>query len=205
MRANKLGAVLLAGLLSACTMGSRALPSATPEPAAMTERALSPNSLQQHFDALERLLDATPAQQLEMLSLAQRDADNSRLAGARLRLALLLATPGHAGFNLVAAAQILNDILTVPATLPPLERTLARVEAARIREGETRQIEARQLRDDLERVERERINPLARRLQTETEETTKLRKALDEARAKLDAISNIERVTTGRTIDQPAP
>jgi DNA repair exonuclease SbcCD ATPase subunit len=205
MRTENFLLLLLAMTLVACSMGARDLPSVTPEASLAPERTPSANSLQQHFEALQKLSESTPVQQQEILNAAQLEADNTRLAGARLRLALLLGTPGHAGYNVIAASQILNDILKVPETLPPLERTLARIEAARIREDTARQVEARQLRDELERVERERINPLARRLQTETEETAKLRKALEEARAKLDAISNIERVTTGRSKDQPPP
>jgi hypothetical protein len=43
------------------------------------------------------------------------------------------------------------------------------------------------------REDQARVASANRRLQTELEENTRLRKELDEARAKLDAIANIER------------
>ena len=52
------------------------------------------------------------------------------------------------------------------------------------------------------RDDREKLAALNKRLQLETEENARLRKELDEARAKLDAIANIERSLNER---KPAP
>ena len=61
----------------------------------------------------------------------------------------------------------------------------------------------RRLQNDSNRTERERLAAVNRRLAAETEENVRLRKALDEAQAKLDAIANIERQTTVRQPTAP--
>jgi DNA repair exonuclease SbcCD ATPase subunit len=48
-------------------------------------------------------------------------------------------------------------------------------------------------------------NAMTKRLQTEMEENSRLRKLLDEARAKLDAIATIERNISSRPPAAPAP
>ena len=156
------------------------------------ERSANPPALTQHLDAIQKLLTAEPAAQAEILDNARRDAESSRLASARLRHALLLATSGHAGFDPVAAVVILKDILAVPATLPPAERALAMVELQRITNGADLSSENQKLRQQLDRVERDQLASLNRKLQAETDENARLRKALEEARAKLDAIGKIE-------------
>lgn len=156
------------------------------------ERSANPPALTQHLDAIQKLLAAEPAAQAELLDNARRDAEASRLASARLRHALLLATSGHAGFDPAAAVVILKDILAVPATLPPAERALALVELQRIGNGASLSSENQRLRQQLERMEKEQLAGLSRKLQAEIDENARLRKALDEARAKLDAIGKIE-------------
>ena len=61
----------------------------------------------------------------------------------------------------------------------------------------------KRLRNDSDRAERERLAAVNRRLAAETEENARLRKSLDEAQAKLDAIANIERQTTVRQPTAP--
>jgi hypothetical protein len=53
--------------------------------------------------------------------------------------------------------------------------------------------ENRRLQSDAVRADRERLANVNHRLQLETDENARLRKELEEARAKLDAIANIER------------
>ncbi|MCS6947463.1 MAG: hypothetical protein NZM12_07600 [Steroidobacteraceae bacterium] len=187
-------------LLGACTLGGGWLGRGGPPPDSaapeLDDGGVSP--LQAHLDAMNRLVQLDPALQDDFLDAARREAEDTRLAGARLRLALLLGTPGHKGFDPAASLQILNDILAVPTTLQPPERALAQIEVTRITAGAQMQTDMRRLREELERAERDRIAALNRRLQAEQEENARLRKALEEARAKLEAISTIERSTTGR-------
>ena len=57
----------------------------------------------------------------------------------------------------------------------------------------TLEAENRRLQAEAVRADRERMASANHRLQSEMEENARLRKELDEARAKLDAIANIER------------
>jgi len=55
------------------------------------------------------------------------------------------------------------------------------------------------MRDDAPRDDsRDKLSALSRRLAAESDENVKLRKALDEARAKLEAITHIERSINDR-------
>ena len=53
----------------------------------------------------------------------------------------------------------------------------------------------RRLQAGAERATNDRITQLSRRLTSESEENARLKKALAEAQAKLDAIANIERAS----------
>jgi hypothetical protein len=57
----------------------------------------------------------------------------------------------------------------------------------------TLEAENRRLQNDAVRADQQRIANANHRLQTEMDENARLRRDLEEARAKLDAIANIER------------
>ena len=60
------------------------------------------------------------------------------------------------------------------------------------------QEENKQLRDEAQSELREKLQALGHRLTTESDENARLRKALDEAQAKLDAVTHIERSINDR-------
>ena len=66
------------------------------------------------------------------------------------------------------------------------------VELQRITNGADLSSENQRLRQQLDRMEKDQLASINRKLQAETDENARLRKALDEARAKLDAIGKIE-------------
>ncbi len=80
-----------------------------------------------------------------------------------------------------------------PEMLLSGERALAFLELQQIDDHLTLEAENRRLQGDAVRVDREHQGTANRNLQVETDENARLRKELDEARAKLDAIANIER------------
>ncbi|MBK6599902.1 MAG: hypothetical protein IPG25_19250 [Proteobacteria bacterium] len=61
------------------------------------------------------------------------------------------------------------------------------------------QAEIKRNRAETDRGERDRIAQLNRRLAAENEENTRLKRQLEEAQAKLDAISRIEQTMKNRT------
>jgi len=93
----------------------------------------------------------------------------------------------------VAAQRQLAELLARPETLLPVERLLATVQ---LKEVEQRLIlQARKnarMRDAVPNDSRDKLQAINRRLAAESDENAKLRKALDEARAKLEAVTHIE-------------
>jgi len=116
---------------------------------------------------------------------------------AALRYGLLVATPGHPEHDPQLAQRLLHEALARPDLLSTVERALAIVEISRVDQEISLAAEnARLVTDAQQERDRARSAPsvaaLARRLQDETAESARLRKELSEAKAKLDAIANIE-------------
>jgi hypothetical protein len=113
-------------------------------------------------------------------------------------LALALATPDCSCQDPVAAQRQLSELLARPETLLPGERLLAAVELKEVEQRLILQAENKRLRDEAPPDDREKLQSANRRLTAETDENARLRKALDEAHAKLEAITHIERSITDR-------
>lgn len=159
------------------------------------------------LDMLQKLIQGSPAEQAETLAAARRAWEQTPRGSAQLRFALALAAPNHPARDPALAQKLLRELLAMPETLLPLERSLALIESQRV-DTELRLLaEQERLSAELQKQSgRERSNnasgaavaSLNKRLQAEMEENARLRKALDEARAKLDAIATIERNITER-------
>jgi hypothetical protein len=146
-----------------------------------------------------RMLPAgDPARQAEVFQSAKDAAALSPTTSNKLRYALALATPGHSGSDPVAARRQLAELLATPETLLPMEQLLATVELREVDQRLILQEENKQLRDEAPRESREKLLAMNRRLSAETDENARLRKALDEAQAKLEAVTHIERSINDR-------
>jgi hypothetical protein len=184
-------ALLAALLIGGCAgmTGQRAPPPPPPPNPAATASTI----LAEYLQLLQRLLQGPPAEQAEIVSSAQREYDNAPTPSHQLRLALILGTQGHPAADLPKAQALLRELTANPEMLLPAERALAFLELSQIDDHLTLESENRRLQADAVRADRERMASANHRLQTEMEENARLRKELDEARAKLDAIANIER------------
>lgn len=151
-----------------------------------------------HLEVLQRLLAGLPAEQAEIVATARREFEDAPVPSRQLRYALVLATPGHASYNPNEAARLLRELMATPESLVPAERSLARVELAQLERVGTLAADNQRLQEALDRANRERNATASRRLQAEIEENARLRKSLEEAQRKLDAIANIERSITER-------
>jgi hypothetical protein len=160
--------------------------------------ATSATLLASHVEVLEKLMRSPPAEQAEILAVAQRDYTLAPTPSHELRYALELAAPGHAGTNLPLAEQLLRELMATPETLVAAERAFAYLELQKVDAQLTLAAENRTLQDSATHADRERLNAANRHLQSEIDENAKLRKDLDDARAKLDAITNIERSLNDR-------
>ena len=80
----------------------------------------------------------------------------------------------------------------------PVENAVAYLELSKLDRQLALTTENQRLQALGDRNDRDRIAALNRRLAAEADENARLKKALDEARAKLDAIADIERQSTQR-------
>jgi hypothetical protein len=162
-------------------------------PPVVNKAAATSTALTDDLQLLQKLVQGTPSEQAEIVAAAQRDYETAPTPSRQLRFALILATPGHPGTDLPRAQRLLRELMANPEMLMASERALAFLELQQIDDHLTLEAENRRLQSDAVRADKERLATVNRRLQLETDENTRLRRELEEARAKLDAIANIER------------
>ena len=155
--------------------------------------AASAAVLNDYMQLLQRLIQGAPAAQAEIVATAQKDYETAPTPSRELKFALVLATPGHPATDQPRAQRLLRELMASPEMLLAGERALAFVELQQIDDILTVKAENSRLESDAVRADRDKLAAANRRLQSETDENTRLRKELEEARAKLDAIANIER------------
>ena len=191
--------LFVVGWITACGVGG---PFARQKPAAPVE----PDHASQDLSPIAPLLQlmsalpqGDPARQAELFQSAKDAAELTPTTSNKLRFALALATPGYSGSDPVAAQRQLSELLARPETLLPIERLLALVELKEVEQRLILQAENKRMRDDAQHDEsRDKLLATNRRLAAESDENVRLRKALDEARAKLEAITHIERSINDR-------
>jgi hypothetical protein len=180
-------------LASVWLSGCGALGSAKPLPPAVQERP-QPDAgpVAPLLEMMSNLPQGDPARQAEIFQQAKDAAELQPTTSNRLRYALALATPGYSGADPVAAQRQLAELLARPETLLPVERLLATVQLKEVEQRLILQAENARMRDAVPNDSHEKLQSINRRLQAESDENAKLRKALDEARAKLEAVTHIE-------------
>jgi hypothetical protein len=199
---HAVGAALLAAVLAGCNGSLQRAPAPAPQASPVNASAAV---LADYLAMLQRLLGGQPTEQAEIMASAEHDYAVAPTPSHELKLALILGTPGHPGTNLPRAQGLLRELMASPEMLLPGERALAALELSQIDDHLTLEAENRRLQSDATRTDHVLVANANKRLQSEMDENTRLRKELDAARAKLDAIANIERSlnerkpgTTGR-------
>jgi hypothetical protein len=177
--------------LAACT--SMSGPNVPPPLPVVTPAAATSALLGEYLQLLQRLVQGQPAEQAEIVASAQREYDTDPTPSHELNLALILGTRGHPASDLPRAQSLLRELMANPEMLLPGERALAFLQLSQIDDHLTLDAENRRLQADAVRADKERMASANHRLQTEMDENARLRRELEEARAKLDAIANIER------------
>jgi hypothetical protein len=190
-------ACLLAATLAACALTPADHESSNPVPI-VDHDSTSATLLASHVEVLQRLVQAPPAEQAEMLEAAHRDFTLAPTPSHQLRYALELAAPGHAGTNLTEAQRLLRELVAAPESLVSSERAFAYLELQEVDAQLTLTVENRTLQDSAAHAAHDRAAAANKQLQTEIDENAKLRKDLEAARAKLDAITNIESSVSDR-------
>lgn len=151
-----------------------------------------------YLATLDHLGRGGTAEQAEILEATRTAYLNDPSTRNRLRYAFVLAVPGHAATDPVGARRLLGEALATPETLLNSERALADLMVRDIDARLALAQENASLRSDTTAVDRDRIASLNRRLQQETAEKDRLRRELEEARKKLEAIAALEG-SDGRT------
>ena len=191
--------VLVAGWTSSCGIGGpfARQPAAAPAEPDNAQQNLSP--ITPLLELMSSLPQGDPARQAELFQAAKDAADLTPTTSNKLRYAVALATPGYSGSDPVAAQRQLSELLARPETLLPIERLLALVELKEVEQRLILEAEIERARDDAAHDDtRDKLQATNRRLAAELDENVKLRKALDEARAKLEAVTHIERSINDR-------
>jgi type IV secretory pathway VirJ component len=150
------------------------------------------------IQTLQRLAQSGAAEQAEIMSTLRLAFERAPLGSAQLRYALALTIPGPVTRDPQRARILLRELSAQPESLAPAERALLLVQLAQLDRELGLSSENQRLQAEAQRSDRERTAVANRRLQAELDENAKLRKQLEEAQAKLDAIALIERNLTDR-------
>jgi hypothetical protein len=197
-----IAATLLAALIALLAGCADLLPRNDSRPTAPTpvidRQAASATLITGYLENLQRLVQSAPAEQAEIAAAAQREYDMAPTPSHQLRLALVLATPNHPATDMPRAQRLLRELMAAPAALLPAERALAFLESQKVDAQVALEAENKRLQSTVVRNDRDRSQAANKRLQAEIEENARLRKELEEAQAKLDAISDIEKSLSER-------
>jgi hypothetical protein len=150
-------------------------------------------SADSYLSDLYELSSGDERKQANITSDAESAARLTPGPSTTLKLALVLATPGHAGYDPSRAATLLREVLDQQPLLTSAETSLATiylVSAERLSEAAS---EASRLRSASERAVASEARAASSRIASLEAENRQLRDALAEAEEKLEAITSIER------------
>ena len=146
----------------------------------------------QYLATLDRLGRGGTAEQAEIIAAARSAYLADPSTQKRLRYAFVLAVPGHPASDPAGARALLGEALATPETLLPSERALADLMVRDLDARLALTHENETLRSGTTSQDDNRIADLNRRLQAETMEKDRLRRELERAEAKLEAIATLE-------------
>lgn len=147
----------------------------------------------QYLQELRDLAAGDPATQAEIYADAESGAKLTPGPQTTLRFGLVLATPGHPESDPQQAATLLRETLAQTALLTPAEVSLATIHLKSAEEQIVLGAEARRLRATNSRVARTQEEATNQRLANVEAENRRLRRELEDAEEKLEAITSIER------------
>lgn len=146
-----------------------------------------------YLQELESLAAGDPATQAEIYADAASAATLTPGPTTDLRLGLVLATPGHAESNPEQAQSLLREVLARTELLTPAEVSLATIHLNNVERFIVAKAEARRLRATSSRAARTEEQAISQRLARVEAENRELRRDLEAAESKLEAITSIER------------
>ena len=139
------------------------------------------------------LTTGDPATQIEIFANVESRALLTPGASTNLRFALALATPGHTETDPLRAQSLLREALAQTALLTTIEIELAEIYLKSVEEAIVLNAEVRRLRQSSSRQAQTEERAINQRIASVEADNRRLRRELEEAEQKLEAISTIER------------
>lgn len=155
-----------------------------------------------YLDIMQKLATGEPTQQADVFYEVERAYLAAPTTANTLRRAIALLTPGHPSADLAGGKKLLEQLLATRERLMPAERDLA---AFLVKDADERlklQAEIRRLTATVDERTRRQANS-DQRAATQQAEIASLRRQLDEAQQKLDAVKTIERSIIERSATPP--
>lgn len=146
-----------------------------------------------YLNKLYALAEGDPAMQAEIFLDAESAAKLTPGPATNLLFALVLATPGHSGADPERAQSLLREALAQTELLAPAEISLATIHLRSVEEMIVLNAEARRLRAMNSRIAQTEEDAINRRIASVEAENRQLRRDLQQAEDKLDALTSIER------------
>ena len=191
---NAASLIFVSAALAACTALGPTEGRQTTEPTVATELPANvSDGIGIYLRTLRSLIEGDPVEQADVFRNVAAAADASPTTTNRLMLALALATPTHPSSDEAKAQKLLSELLAAGDTLLPEERTLALIHLKDVEARLILDAEASRLQRAAAAASAERNDRTTQQLQAALEENRQLKLALDDVRARLDAITNIER------------
>ena len=147
----------------------------------------------QYIQEMYKLASGDPATQAEIYADAESAAKLTPGPSTQLRYALVLATPGHSASNPQQAQSLFRELLAATELMTPSETALATIHLKSVEQQIVLGAETRQLRSENSRAATTKEAAIAQRIATVESENRQLRRSLEEAEGKLQAITSIER------------
>ncbi len=188
-----LSVVLICVCLSGC---ESLLPASKPAPAAVVQPSFS--VLDGYVEMLAALSSADRMRQSDVFYAAEQNHAQAPTTLNMLRFAMALAMTGHPNSDPVKGKRLLEQLMANPERISVGEQAMATTMLSIANEWLKMQAETRRLNATVDDRTRAQSNS-ERRLQAQAEEIIKLRKALDTAQQKLDAIKDIEKSISERS------
>lgn len=142
---------------------------------------------------LYELVNGDPATQAEIYADAKAAYDLTPDPTSNLRFALVMAAPGHAGSDSLAAQSIFRELLAQTELLTPAEISLATIHLREVEQRLVLSAEARRQRAASTRAASTEETAIRQRMARIEAQNRQLRRSLSEAESKLEAITSIER------------
>jgi hypothetical protein len=146
-----------------------------------------------YLETLRSLIEGDAVVQADVFRNVSAAADAAPTTTNRLMLGLALATTTHPASDPAQAQRLLSELLAAGDALLPEEHVLALIHLKEVEQRLILDAEATRLQRANAAATAQRNDRSAQELQAALEENRQLKAALDEARARLDAITNIER------------